>query len=288
MDLVELVGRLGGIARWRQLGCTSREIQPLLDAGDLVRLRRGVYALPAADRALAAAARMGGHASHTSAALALGWEVRTVPPRPIITVPKHRRLTFDSTKGAEVRWADLGPDDRNGLHTSADRTLLDCLRLPDFAEALSVADSALRHGYSHRRMLALARAARGPGSRRDREVAGLADARAANPFESSLRAIALRVPGLAVTPQFRVGDRSADLGDGDLRMLLEADSFEWHGNRVALDRDCRRYNSFVVDDWLVLKFSWEWVMFEPDDVERVLVSATRLRTDRCSCALAVA
>lgn len=283
MDLVEHVGRLGGIARWRQLRCTSREIQPFLQSGELVRLRRGVYALPAADSALAAAARLGGHASHTSAALALGWEVRTVPAQPIITVPKHRRFKQEVAGGVQVRWADLEPDDRNGLHTSADRTLLDCMRLPHFAEALSVADSALRHGYSHRRMLALARDARGPGSRRAREVAALADGRSANPFESSLRAIALRVPGLSVTPQLRLGERLVDLGDENLRLLLEADSFEWHGRRAALDRDCRRYNGFVVEGWLVLKFSWEWVMFEPEDVERVLRAATQVRTQRCSC-----
>ena len=37
------------------------------------------------------------------------------------------------------------------------------------------------------------------------------------------------------------------------RLILEADSFEWHGSRRALVRDARRYNNFVIAGWLVLR-----------------------------------
>jgi very-short-patch-repair endonuclease len=60
--------------------------------------------------------------------------------------------------------------------------------------------------------------------------------------------------------------------------VIEADSFEWHGKRSALASDCRRYNRFVVRGWLVLRFSWEDVMFHPDQVRDVLVAAVELRT----------
>ena len=48
-------------------------------------------------------------------------------------------------------------------------------------------------------------------------------------------------------PQFRARRdgrwiATVDLGDAKARLLLEADSFFWHGQRAALERDARRYN----------------------------------------------
>ena len=116
-------------------------------------------------------------------------------------------------------------------------------------------------------------------------MAAHADGRSANPFESVLRAIAIDVPGLEVEPQVRISgdlglDVRADLVDRRLRIVLEADSFEWHGDRTALRRDARRYDLLVANGWTVLRFSWEDVMHDPDFVRAVL-RATR-RTDRTS------
>lgn len=109
---------------------------------------------------------------------------------------------------------------------------------------------------------------------------------AANPFESGLRQIALRVPGLNVVPQVTIREPQLqvrpDLVDLELRVVLEADSFEWHGGRRALAEDARRYNVLVVNGWLVLRFSWEDVMFDPDYVREVLVAVValaRMRTE---------
>ena len=51
--------------------------------------------------------------------------------------------------------------------------------------------------------------------------------------------------------------------DGDEKVVAEADSFEFHGRRQALTRDCERYTALAVRGWVVLRFSWENVMFEP-------------------------
>ena len=64
--------------------------------------------------------------------------------------------------------------------------------------------------------------------------------------------------------------------DEDLGVVLEADSFEWHGDRAALRRDARRYDLMVVNGWLVLRFAWEDVMFDQDHVRSVLVAVVRL------------
>jgi very-short-patch-repair endonuclease len=113
-----------------------------------------------------------------------------------------------------------------------------------------------------------------------RRVAALARAEAENPFESCLRAIASEVPGLAVEPQVLITSvqpwARPDLVDRSLGVALEADSFEWHGDRAALRRDARRYDLLVVDGWLVLRFAWEDVMFDADFVRQVLVAVVAL------------
>jgi very-short-patch-repair endonuclease len=179
--------------------------------------------------------------------------------------------------------ATLHADDVVEGRTSRERTLVDCLRTLPLAESLAVADSALREGLGRGRLEAVARDARGPGSPRVRQVAALADGRAANPFESALRATCLDVRGLRVVPQVPIVEGRwlgrPDLVDQRLRIALEADSFAWHGERAALRRDANRYNALVAAGWLVLRFSWEDVMFEPLQVRAVLEEVVRRRTE---------
>jgi very-short-patch-repair endonuclease len=110
-----------------------------------------------------------------------------------------------------------------------------------------------------------------------------------------LRSIANSVDGLAVEPQRLITTvepwARPDLVDEDLGIAVEADSFEWHGDRRALRRDARRYDLLVVDGWIVLRFAWEDVMFDQEFVRRVLVAAVRLahrrtqpRCNGCSAA----
>jgi very-short-patch-repair endonuclease len=67
-----------------------------------------------------------------------------------------------------------------------------------------------------------------------------------------------------------------DFVDESLRLVLEADSFEWHGTRSGLAADTRRYNMLVVAGWIVLRFCYEDVMFQPEEVRAVLVEAVAL------------
>ena len=89
-----------------------------------------------------------------------------------------------------------------------------------------------------------------------------------------MRGISRRVAGLSVVPQVSIREPQflgrCDLVDERLRIVLEADSFAWHGDRAALHRDTRRYNQLVAHGWLVLRFSWEDVVLHPLAVEEVL------------------
>lgn len=277
--MVELMGELGGVARRSALlrVVTRSDLERGLEAGHILRDARGLYALPGGDEAIRTAARLGGVLSLTSAALHHGWAVKTVPDRPHVTVSRGRKV---AERIAHVHWAELEPGQVDGWATSAEVTLENCLRRLPFDEALVVADSALREGLGASVLERIADRARGPGSPQIRRVAVQATPLAANPFESVLRAISLDVPGLVMQPQVRITDGDfavrPDLVDERLRIVGEADSFGWHGNRAALASDTRRYNMLVIAGWIVLRFCYEDVMFHPEDVRRVLVAAVAL------------
>jgi very-short-patch-repair endonuclease len=298
VDVAQVLAELGGVStRARLVSATSRAgVDAALRKGTIVVAARGRYVLPAVDDALRSAAALSGLLSLTNAALFHGWEVKTVPERPHVIVPRRRRVSRARRAGVVVHYGDVHPDDVvDGIATGVELTLAQCLTRLPFDEALAVADSALRHGVPPATLRRVANTVRGSGAPQARRVAELASGDAANPFESVLRAICLDVPGLTVRPQLLILTPGSlarpDLVDEDLRIVLEADSFAWHGDRAALRRDARRYNLLVCDGWWVLRFAWEDVMLDPDYVRRVLVALVRLvdeqarsRCARCGAA----
>jgi very-short-patch-repair endonuclease len=159
------------------------------------------------------------------------------------------------------------------------------MRSLPFDEALAVADSALRHeSISPSALLALAAGVQGPGARQCRRVAREASGDAANPFESVLRAISLDVPGICLVPQLEIRAPSfsvqPDLVDRQHRIVAEADSFAWHGDRQALRADCQRYTNLVVRGWIVVRYSWEDVMHDPAYVRRTLIALAGIVAER--------
>ncbi len=277
----ERLRELGGVATRGSLlrTCDRGDLDRAVAAGDIVRIARGRYALAVVDEADRAAARVGGVLALTSAALHHGWALKNVPDRPQVMLSRGRRVK-PSERGVDIHRAELAPEDVEDGVTTVEVTLAHCLRRLPFDEALAVADSALRSGVPRSVLTRVAEAARGPGSPQMRRVARLASPEAANPFESVLRAIAADVPGLRVRPQVTVREPGIvarpDLVDLDSRIILEADSFEWHGGRAQLSADARRYDLLVVHGWLVLRFSYEHVMLQPDFVRRVLLAAVAL------------
>jgi very-short-patch-repair endonuclease len=288
MSVVESLQRLGGVAtRGTLISVTDRaSVDRALAVGDIVALARGRYALPQVEDARAGAHRLAGAVSWRSAAQVHGWELLRTPRLPEVTVPANRKVTASRRRGLEVHRGPLHQSEVDDGVTTRPRTLTDCLRGLPFAEALAIADSALRHGFSPRLLVGLASVARGPGSAQMRSVAAFASSEKANPFESGLHAIATEVAGLHVRPQVAIREPHflgrPDLVDPALRIVLEADSFEWHGGRSALSRDARRYDELTVRGWLVLRFSWDHVMHEADWVRSMLVAAVAERSDqRC-------
>lgn len=278
---------LGWVATRRQLLAVAPRstVDAMLADGTLHAVARGRYALPLDQPARVTAHRLAGVAAYQTAAQHWGIPMKWPPPKPQVVVPRGRRVAQQVQAEIAISWRALPPHDVvDGWVTTPLRTVLDCAATLPFDEALAIADSAMRTG----RVTGTAmRTAAGEAPARGREritcVAEHADGRAAGPFESVVRAIALAVPGLRVVPQVRIHSNGrfvaqVDLADERLRIVIEADSFEFHGDRQLFDRDCRRYDELVADGWLVLRFSWEQVMTRPEWVRQMLVAAVAQRS----------
>lgn len=236
MSVTESLERLGGVATRGSLIAASDRVRVdrAIEAGDIVVLARGRYALPEVDASRAAAHRLSAAVSWRSAAQLHGWELLQTPDRPDVTVPMNRKLTAKQRAGVAIHRGILHDSEIDEGVTTRSRTLADCLRNLPFSEALAVADSALRHGFSPRLLTGLATGARGPGSAQMRRVAVLASKDKANPFESGLHAIAAEVPGLDVRPQVPIYEPGF-LGRPDFRGRAA-----WHRAGGGLFRVARR------------------------------------------------
>ena len=263
---------LGGLATWQELRRHhgKRAIRAACTHGEVDRLARDRYALPTVDEHRRTAHRFHAVTSHLSAAQHHGWKVKVPPSTAWITVRRNRKLPKSARGQATVRYADLRPDEVESGVTTPLRTVVDCARALPFDEALTVADSALRAGdITLEDLRVVAAGLHGNGAGAARRVAQHADGRSANPLESVLRAIAIEL-GLRVVPQHSIADTGlfavVDVAVPDLRLVLEAEGFEFHGSREQWRNDCRRFTRLAAHRWWVLRFTWEDVMHHPEHV----------------------
>lgn len=279
-----LLTERGWVASWGELRSVADRatLERLVADGHLHRIARGRYAAPVEIPARLAAERVAGVASYRTAAQHYGLAMKWLPSRPSITVPRGRSVGARG-EGLHLSHRSLPSADIDGWVTTPLRTVADCAATLPFDEALTIADSALRSRLIIPAQLA-ARAMDWPARGRQRvsRVARHADGRSSGPIESVLRAICLQIPGLSVTPQARIERdgrflATVDLADERLRIVIEAEGFEFHGDREGFDRDCHRYDELVADGWVVLRFTWEHVMRRDRWVARILAATVAHR-----------
>lgn len=275
MDAVTALTQLGGLATAAEiLGLTTRKrLRRAVAARRVVHVSRDRYALPATDEARAVAISVGGHLRLLSAAAHWGWKVKWPTQWPQVQVTVKPAEPVDASLAIGV----LPRSDLDGWATSRVRTVLDCAAELPFDEALAVADSALRSGKVTREELEAALPA--AASAATRRVVEHATPLAANPFESVLRAILIDA-GICVVPQWATSVGGVtyhpDLADPVRGIAIEANSWAHHAGRDAHDADCVRYNALVIGGWLVLRFTWEQVMFSPGEVVATVRAALAL------------
>jgi very-short-patch-repair endonuclease len=199
----------------------------------------------------------------------------------MVTIRRSAHLPRSGAGVAQVFWGSLTDEELDAGVTSPTRTVVDCARVLPFDQALAVADSAFRSRDVEPQELCEA-AASSPRTGRScaMRVSAAADGRAANPFESVLRAVADGVAGLHLVPQVTIGGGeligTADLVDTRLGIVVEAESWTYHGGRAAFDRDVRRYTAMVSSGWIVLRFLWDDARRSPDQVRSALAAAVVL------------
>ncbi len=197
-------------AQWAARGVSAGRLRQLVQTGDLVLLRRGVYARadslassagdPARMHAFrVAAALLAAHAlasaSHESAAILQGLDLLQQPPESLVTLtrPPHSRGSRASGKDLKVHAAVLSPGHvtkHYGLPvTSVARTVVDLTRTSPFKHGVVVADSALHARKTTHEELAgvLAACSNWPGAQRARRVVAFSDHRSESVLESCAR-----------------------------------------------------------------------------------------------------
>jgi very-short-patch-repair endonuclease len=268
---------LGGFASRAALlpTVTRHALYQALDEGRIVRLQRGIYGLglPDGTDALAAAAvSLRAVVSHDSAAVL--WDLEMVhQPSSRVTVPRNRSRA--TAKGVEVRRGDLTETEvrRDLPVTTVLRTVLDCARVLALDEAVVIADSALRKGLVTIEELRTAAGKwRGKGAKEVRAVAALADPLCGSVLESLLRVLLVEAGLVPEKRQYTIrGEDGSFVAIVDfvwvrVRLIVEADGFEFHSERSDYRKDRRKANAYCRLDWRLLRFSWEDVRFDPDYV----------------------
>lgn len=280
MSPQEVLSDCGGVAETALLRarCGKRRLRLAIESGDVVRLRRGWYGLRGLGDAERLSIELSGTIAGPSAALAWGWSLKHAPDRPHLGLLKGRRLSPQQRAQIHPLWWEIRGDelmDERGVRIQTPlATAVQCLRILPFEEGLAVADSALRSGRVRRdELLSAIAAAPRTGRTRAVKVATAADGRAANAFESCLRAICSEVRQLHVEPQVQIGDYRVDLADRGRRIVIEADSRTWHAGPAEHNADIRRYTTLVREGWIVIRFSYDDVMHDPAYVRAVLLDA---------------
>ena len=263
------IRRRGGLAATHELladGTTSHRLTQLVRRGEIVRVRQGWYGLPNGDDVLTSAVRVGGRATATTAARALG--LAAMPDgRLHVRVDAHgsrlrdpfeasRRLA--STSPVCVHWHDGGSGTRHRL--SALEALEDMRWCQPAERVVAAADSAIRLG-----LISRSRWARSADDSPERLRHLLHEVEpAAESYLESIARFRLRRLGFdpLVQPEIpAVGRVDLQLG----RVVVELDGWEHHADRDAFENDRRRDAECIRAGLLPLRFTarqllrhWTW------------------------------
>ena len=283
-------------AELAKAGVTAGRLRSALARGELVRIRRGIYATaPLAPRrrhllsggrpdpayleqVRAALLALGGAAAAAGRTAAVLWGFDLVVEPALIEVHAARGRTHAAMAGVLLHARSLVDTEVRDLAghrpvrvLTPVATVLDCAASRPLHEAVAVADSAMRLGAVTLDQLTEAVQVRRsqPGVRRLRRVLALVDPACESVLESLLRVL-LAQHGIALgrsqyvirTPGGQTIAR-ADFAWPEFMLMLECDGGRWHDPDDARDRDRRRDNEAARLGWRVLRITWDDVVNRP-------------------------
>lgn len=267
MTLEQVLRSSGGVARTGALlerGVGEREIERSIGEGRVLRVRRGVLALPDAPPEFVHALTAGARLTCVSAAVHYGlWCIRPASEL-------HLSRSGRSVRGCvNHRGRTVPAHSRLPLVGLAD-VLVHVLQCRPPEESVPMVECALRRGDTVAAFLD----ARLPGARNGRARAALTSVDLTG--ESGIEVVArllLRGAGLGVRSQVRIiGVGRVDFLVEDF-LIVEIDGAAFHSDRQALRRDRTRNNRTVIAGYIVLRFCYEDVMFQPNQVLTMVLAA---------------
>ena len=259
MDVVGYLRYAGSVARPQTLlggGCTERAIRNAVAAGDVLRLRHGVLALPGAAPDLTAAVMANGLLSCVSAAGHLGlWRLHE-PDR------LHLLCRHGSASGVVIHRGSIVPAEFPLPLAGVTDCLLHALRCRPPIESAVMVESALRQGrttldYLRQRL---------PGNRNGaaRAVLELVDGTADSAVEVVARLL-FRAEGIFTQTQVELP------GIGIVDFLLEGFLIIEIDGKTHLEprqvvKDRRRNNASSLSGYVVLRYGYQDVVYYPERV----------------------
>lgn len=286
-------------SRWQAEGVSPKQLRTLLRSGELVRMRRGVYATKRAVdwakddpvrrhvlRILAVRAGVGREAvaSHHSAARLHRLDLLKSPPEEVValTLAPSRRWNRPDSAAVVFHAAELPLDHVTSLYglsvTTVQRTVIDLGRTLPFPDGVVVADSALRDEKANKPQLRgiLDACAQWPGVAQARRVVEFADERSGSPLESVARVVfdqfGLDPPELQAT----IHGRNGPAGQGfasrvdflwrDQKVAVEADGLAKYGSRADLLAQFERDRLLRDAGYQVIHFTWKELLETPEVV----------------------
>jgi len=266
------------------LGMDRMTLTRRVDAGVLVRIGRGLMALPGADltRDLdleAACRRLQGIVSHESAGEMHQFEGLAWAP-PTVTVP--HRLTHDFPGVRVHQSTDISDEDVTWLGrlpvTSPERTIIDLAAILTDHRLDFVLDRALSSGTVELTRLTEVFAVLGrrgkPGTTRIRRLLAKRDASYVPPDSVLEQRLLALIEGAGLpepTTQFRPAwlvptNGRVDFAYPDQLIIIEGDSRKWHLLMKSFEIDRQRDNQAQLAGWRIFRFTWKDITERPDYV----------------------
>jgi len=264
-------------------GYTPRQLTDAVRARKLTRVRRGFYSQPDAPAHLQHAARIGGVAGCVSAAGLHGIWVGEAPFAHVwmrheasrMRTPRNRfqALATDNRDGCELHWWPLL---RPTALTLDSVDVVDCLaqmvRCQPSRFAIAAIDSALNlsriTAIDVAQMFSML-------PRKYRPLAAQVDGSAESGLETIVR-LQVRNSGRKVRTQVEFhGIGTVDLLVEDC-VVVELDGYRGHGEPESRAKDYARDAMLVSIGYIVLRFGYSQVMFQPELVARAIEAALRL------------
>jgi predicted transcriptional regulator of viral defense system len=278
-------------AQWAARGVTQWRLRQLVADGELIILRRGVYADsaafarsgPARKHAFYVTAAMlhtQGTASHASAALLHGLDLLGREPGESVTLTRSRlsRGSRSNRNNIKIHAARLPSDHVTNLFghpvTTPARTVIDIARASTFMHGVVTADSALHNRKTTREELAsvLTYCQDWPGAARAARVLDFCDHRSESVLESCARVVFHKYGLPPPELQVDIFGKDGFIGRVDFcwpqyRTISEADGLMKYEKTPSLATDQLKRDQFFREaDWKAVHFNWHQLFRETDRV----------------------